>query len=222
MRLLGCYGIPVAEWAFAADPVSAGHVADRLGGHVALKAMGPRILHKSELGAVRTGLEGGAEVSWAAVEMDEALSRAGVEREAFVVQSMVQGGVELIVGVVGDALFGPVVACGAGGVQAELLNDVAARISPLSPEDASEMLRSLASYPLLQGYRDTPQTDVAAVEEVLLRISAMVEAHREIAELDLNPVVAKPDGATVVDARIRVEVAPPRRPWPSAYAGAGA
>ena len=222
MRLLDCYGIPVAEWATAADPVDAGHVADRIGGEVALKALGPEILHKSELGAVRTGLEGGAEVSWAAVEMDESLSKAGVARDAFVVQSMVHRGVELIVGVVGDDLFGPVVACGAGGVQAELLRDVAARINPLSRDDASEMLRSLASYPLLTGYRDTPPADVAAVEDLLLRVSAMVEAHKEIAELDLNPVVATPDGATAVDARVRVEAAPPRRPWPSAYGGAGA
>ena len=220
MRLLDCHRIPVAEWTTAADPVAAGHVADRFGGRVALKAVGAGILHKSELGAVRTGLEGAAEASWAAVEMDEALSSAGIEREAFIVQRMMDRGAELIVGVVGDALFGPVIACGAGGVQAELLKDVAARISPLSRDDASEMLRSLASYPLLTGYRDTPRADVAAVEDVLLRVSAMVESHREIAELDLNPIVAMPDGAVAVDARVRVEAAPPERPWPSAYAGA--
>jgi acyl-CoA synthetase (NDP forming) len=134
---------------------------------------------------------------------------------------MVEQGVEMIIGVVGDALFGPVIACGAGGVQAELLKDVSVRISPLSREDASEMLRSLATYPLLTGYRGAQPSDLAAVEEVLLRISAMVEAHKEIAELDLNPVFAAPDGAVAVDARVRVEAAPPPRPWPSAYAGAG-
>ena len=219
---MDCYGIPVAAWELATDPVRAGHVADRLGGRVALKAVGPQLLHKSELGAVRTGLEGGAEVSWAAVEMDEALARDGVERECFVVQSMVAAGVEMIVGVVGDALFGPVVACGAGGVQAELLKDVSVRISPLSREDASEMIRSLATYPLLTGYRGSQPADVAALEDVVLRTSAMVEAHHEIAELDLNPVVAGADGAVAVDARVRVEVPPPSRPWPSAYAGAGA
>jgi acyl-CoA synthetase (NDP forming) len=82
------------------------------------------------------------------------------------------------------------------------------------------MLRSLASYPLLTGYRDTPLADVAAVEDVLLRVSSMVESHREIVELDLNPIVATPDGAVAVDARVRVEAAPPQRPWPSAYARA--
>jgi acetate---CoA ligase (ADP-forming) len=222
MRLMDCYGIPVAAWESAADPVEAGHAAERLGGRVALKAVGAELLHKSELGAVRTGLGSAAEVSWAAVEMDEALSRAGVRRESFVVQRMVESGVEMIIGVVGDAFFGPVVACGAGGVQAELLKDVSARISPLGREDASEMLRSLATYPLLTGYRGAPATDVEALEDVVLRISAMVDAHHEIAELDLNPVMATPDGVAVVDARVRVETAPPARPWPSAYAGAGA
>jgi acetyl coenzyme A synthetase (ADP forming)-like protein len=222
MRLMNCYGIPVAEWEIAPDAVTAGHIADRLGGRVALKAVGPQLLHKSELGAVRTDLHGGAEVSWAAVEMDEALAREDVEREHFVVQSMVASGVEMIVGVVGDALFGPVVACGAGGVQAELLKDVSVRISPISRGDASEMIRSLATYPLLTGYRGSEAADVPALEDVVLRTSAMVEAHHEIAELDLNPVVATADGAIAVDARVRVEVAPPSRPWPSAYAGAGA
>jgi acyl-CoA synthetase (NDP forming) len=221
MRLLDCYGIPVAEWEVAADPVTAGHVADRLGGRVALKAVGPQILHKSELGAVRTGLDGGAETSWAAVEMDEALAKEGVERESFVVQGMVGAGAEMIIGVVGDALFGPVVACGAGGVQAELLKDVSVRISPLAAEDASEMIGSLATYPLLTGYRGAEPVDLAALEDVLLRVSAMVEAHHEIAELDLNPVVATARGAVTVDARVRVEAAAPSRPWPSAYAGAG-
>ncbi len=153
MRLMGCYGVPFAEWESATDSVAAGHVADRMGGPVALKAVGPGLLHKSELGAVRTGLEGGAEVSWAAVEIDQTLSKAGLARESFIVQGMVEQGVEMIIGVVGDALFGPVIACGAGGVQAELLKDLSARISPLSREDASEMLRSLATYPLLTGYR---------------------------------------------------------------------
>jgi acetate---CoA ligase (ADP-forming) len=222
MRLMDGYGIPIAEWEPAQDPVQAGHVAERMGGRVALKAVGPKLLHKSELGAVRTGLEGGAAVSWAAVEMDEALAREGAEREYFIVQSMVGPGVEMIIGVVGDALFGPVIACGAGGMQAELLKDISARISPLSREDAPGMLRSLATYPLLTGYRGAPPVDVGALEDVILRVSAMVEAHKEIAELDLNPVVATPDGAVAVDARVRVEAAPPSRPWPSAYAGAGA
>jgi acetate---CoA ligase (ADP-forming) len=215
-RLLNCYGLPVPEWRTVDDPVAAGHAAEELGGTVALKAVGPDILHKTDLGAVKVGLSGGAAVSWEAAQMDEALAAGGARRERFIVQRMVEGGVELLIGVVGDAVFGPVLACGAGGVQAEVLKDVSVRLVPVTPLDAGEMLRSLAVYPLLTGYRGAPPADLAGVEDVLLRVSAMVEAHQEIAELDLNPVVATPDRALLVDARVRVEATPPSRPWPSA------
>jgi acyl-CoA synthetase (NDP forming) len=215
-RLLDCYGLPVPEWRSVDDPVAAGHAAEELGGTVALKAVGPEIVHKTDLGAVKVGLSGGAAVSWEAAQMDEALAGKETTRERFIVQRMVEGGVELLIGVVGDAMFGPVVACGAGGVQAEVLRDVSVRLSPLSRRDARDMLRSLKTYPLLTGYRGMPTADVAAVEEVLLRLSAMVDSHHEIAELDLNPVMASPAGALIVDARVRVETKPPPRPWPSA------
>ena len=125
---------------------------------------------------------------------------------------MVPPGVELFVGVVHDPVFGPVVACGAGGTAVELLHDVAVRITPITDLEAGEMLRSLATFPLLEGYRGSVPADVPAVEELLLRVSALVEAHPEIAEMDLNPVMAGPDGAVVVDARIRVETAAPAAP----------
>ena len=219
--LLDCYGLPAPEWLAVHDPVAAGHAAEELGGSVALKAVGPEILHKTDIGAVKAGLAGGAAVSWAAAQMDETLEREGVARERFIVQRMVEGGVELLIGVVGDAMFGPVVACGAGGVQAEVLRDVSVRLSPLSRRDAREMLRSLATYPLLTGYRGAPTVDIPKVEEVLLRLSAMVESHHEIAELDLNPVVATPEGTLIVDARVRVESPPPTSPWPSALGTPG-
>ena len=222
-RLLDCYGLPGPEWRDAPDPVAAGHAAEDLGGAVALKAVGPEIIHKTDLGAVKVGLSGGAAVSWEAARIDEALERDGAIRERFIVQRMVEGGVELLIGVVGDAVFGPVVACGAGGVRAELIKDVSVRLSPLTRRDAGEMLRSLAIYPLLTGYRGAPPVDIAKLEEVLLRLSAMVESHHEIVELDLNPVVATQDEALIVDARVRVESPPPAHPWPRAWAaGRGA
>ena len=94
----------------------------------------------------------------------------------------------------------------------ELLKDVVVRITPVTDLDAGEMLRSLATFPLLEGYRGAPGADVGAQEELLLRVSAMVEAHSEIAEMDCNPVMALPDGAVIVDARIRVEAPVPPRP----------
>ena len=134
------------------------------------------------------------------------------------VTNRIVGGVELLVGVVHDESFGPVIACGAGGCNAELLKDVAVRITPLSDLDAREMLRSLRTFPLLDGYRGAPRCDLGAIEDVLLRLSALVEAHPEIAELDFNPLLARPDGAVILDAHVRVQPVTVRRP-PFAFAG---
>jgi len=109
-----------------------------------------------------------------------------------------------------DPQFGPVVACGAGGVQVELLRDVSVRLTPLSREDASEMIRSLKTYPLLNGFRGAPQCDVTALEEGLLRVSAMVDDIPQIAELDCNPFVVLEHGAVILDARVRVRAVEPR------------
>ncbi len=107
------------------------------------------------------------------------------------------------------------VACGAGGTTAELVKDVAVRITPVTDLDAREMLRSLKTFPLLDGYRGAVRCDVDAIEDVVLRVSAMVESHPEIVELDCNPLIASADGAVIVDARVRVEVAPLPVPMPS-------
>jgi acyl-CoA synthetase (NDP forming) len=211
-RLLACYGVPIAEWRLAGSPGEAGAAAGELGGPVALKAVAPRLVHKTEAGAVRLGLSGAKAVQTAAAEMAGGLAAEGYAVDGFLVQRMVGEGVELLVGVVHDASFGPVIACGAGGTAVELLKDVAVRITPLTDLDAAEMVRSLATYPLLEGYRGAPKADVAALEELLLRVSALVEAHPTIAELDCNPVKVLPDGVVVVDARVRVEPAAPPLP----------
>ena len=140
------------------------------------------------------------------------MARSGHRLEGLIVQPMVAPGVELLVGVVHDESFGPVIACGAGGTSVELLRDVSVRITPLTDLDAKEMLLSLRTFPLLNGYRGAPKCDLPAVEDVLLRLSALVEAHPEIAELDANPLVAAPDGALILDARIRVQSVPRSRP----------
>jgi len=126
--------------------------------------------------------------------------------------------VEMLVGMVHDASFGPVVACGAGGTSVELLRDVSVRVAPLAAADAGEMVRALRTFPLLDGYRGRPKADVAALEDVVLRVSALVEAHPEIAELDCNPVIVGPNGAVIVDARVRVAPVAPRPPLSSLVA----
>jgi acyl-CoA synthetase (NDP forming) len=213
--LLECYGLAPIDTHVVQGAREAAAVAAQLGVPVALKAIAPGLLHKSDAGGVRLGVDGADAVVLAAEEIAAAVARAGHRLEGLLVQPMAQRGVELLMGVVCDESFGPVIACGAGGTSAEILGDVSVRITPLTDLDAAEMLRSLRTFQLLEGYRGTPACDIAAVEDALLRLSAMVEAHPQIAELDVNPVVAGPEGVAIVDARIRVADAAPSRPLPS-------
>ncbi len=217
VRLLDCYGIATPEAITVAAPEEAAEAAARLGGRVALKAHGPKILHKSELGAVQTGLEGREQVLVAARRMDRALAEAGVERSSFLVQQMVEEGVELLVGVATDPVFGAVVACGAGGTAVELLGDVSVRVCPLAGNDAAEMLGSLAIAPMLDGFRGLPPVDAEALQALLLRVSALATERSEITELDLNPVLASPSGALAADVRIRIGQPKPPRSWPRTW-----
>ena len=208
--LFSCYGLPLIEQAIGDTPEAAGRLAEKFGGEVALKVIAPGVLHKTEAGGVRLHLRGAEQVRAAADEMSARLAAEGRTPTGFLVQRMAQGGVEMLVGVVHDQQFGPVVACGAGGVQVELLRDVSVRLTPLSQEDAAEMVRSLKTYPLLNRFRGGPAYDVAALEKALLRTSAMVEDLPQIAELDCNPFVVQESGAVILDARVRVEAVEPR------------
>ena len=210
--LLACYGIPMIETRLADSPATAGREAKSLGGPVALKAIVPGLLHKSDAGAVRLNLEGEPAVTRAAAEMSASLEHSGHRVAGYEVQPIAPKGVEMLVGVVQDQHFGPVLACGAGGTATELLKDVAVRITPITQGEASRMVRSLKTFPLLDGYRGAAPTDVAALENVLLRVSALVEAHPEVVEMDLNPLIVHPQGVVAVDARVRLEAGPPRPP----------
>jgi acetate---CoA ligase (ADP-forming) len=212
VSLLECYGLPLVATQLASDTDAVVAAAAKLGGPVALKASADHLIHKTDAGGVRLGLRGEAEIRQAVDEIRAAVTDAGFELDGVIVQPMAPQGVELIVGVAGDPSFGPVLACGAGGTLAELTKDIAVRLTPVGPLDAREMIRSLRSFPLLDGYRGAEPCDVAAIEDVLLRVSAMVEAHREIVELDCNPLIARPDGALIVDARVRVEPSAPPAP----------
>ena len=211
-ELLACYRIPLVETAIAPTPQRASRAAHQLNAPVALKAIAEGVVHKSDAGAVRLGLADPRAVLRAAEEMKSSIEAAGHRVTGFQVQRMADPGVEMIVGVVQDQHFGPVLACGAGGTTTELVKDVAVRITPITPGDAARMIRSLRTLPLLEGYRGAPRADIASLEDVLLRVSALVEAHAEIAEMDLNPVIVGPSGAIAVDARVRLEPGVPRRP----------
>ena len=214
-RLLSVHGVTQPPARVVRSVSAAAKAARDLGWPVALKAVARGLLHKRDAGAVATSLRTSTEVRRAAKAMQASVTAAGYELDGFLVQKMIPDGVELLMGMVQDVSFGPVVACGAGGTNTELFKDVAVRITPVTDRDAAEMVRGLQFYPLLTGYRGSTPCDIAAVENTLMRIGAMVDAHPEIAELDCNPVIAGPDGAVVVDARVRLDEPAPTRPLPS-------
>ena len=207
-RLLSCYGLATLEQRVVSTPEEAARAAAELGQEVALKGLAPDLTHKTEAGAVRLRVRP-EQIRQSAGEMAERLRSAGHSPSGFLVQPMAPAGVEMIVGVVHDRQFGPVVACGMGGVLVELLKDVSVRLAPLSELDASEMVAELRTAPLLTGYRGGPAQDVAALQQAILRVGAMVEDLPQISELDLNPIVVHPNGAVVVDARVRVAATDP-------------
>lgn len=207
--LLRCYGLPTAPQrvvSTAAETAAAAEALIRETGAaaVALKAFGPDLLHKTDVGAVRLGLGNPEAVRAAADEMQRALAAAGLGPSGWLVQAMAASGIEMIVGVVHDPRFGPIVACGAGGVLVEVLRDVAVRLTPLTERDAREMIEGLKIAPALRGVRGRPPADVGALTDILVRIGAMVEDQPQIAELDCNPVIVHEHGATIVDVRVRV------------------
>jgi acetyl coenzyme A synthetase (ADP forming)-like protein len=180
-----------------------------LGFPVALKAYGPTLLHKSELGGVKLALGDESAVDAAYQELAITLGQA---MTGAIVQPMVAGGVEMMVGVTFHPTFGHVLACGAGGTLVELLSDVAFRIQPLTDEDADELIAGLRCARLLRGFRGAPPSDTAALREVILRVSALLDICPEIRELDLNPLMVLDRGVSAVDARIRVEAGVPSTP----------
>jgi acetate---CoA ligase (ADP-forming) len=203
-QLLAAYGIPAARSRLVRTPDQAAAAQAELGGPVAVK-IGAAI-HKSDVGGVALGLTTPQAAADAVSAIRARLSEAGLAGQAaeFLVQEQIRDGVEMIVGVTHDPAFGPLVLAGLGGTTVEVLGDVAVRITPLSDTDVDEMLRSLRSYRLLTGYRQSPPLDVMAFAELLHRVSAMVEDIPEIAELDLNPVFVRRHGAVVADVRVRL------------------
>jgi acyl-CoA synthetase (NDP forming) len=202
---LNCYGISTVKSKQASNPEEAANVARSFPGKVAIKAIAPGLLHKTEVGAVRVGLTA-SDIRVAAEEMSDSLRQNGFAVSGFLVQEMVTRGIEMFVGVIHDQTFGPLIACGAGGTLVELIKDVSVGLTPLAEQDAERMVRSLKTYQVLDGYRGAPKCDIGSLKETILRLGQLVEEIPEVAELDLNPLMVLQDGrgAVVVDARIRV------------------
>jgi len=199
-QVLRAFGIQVTETLPAATEDEAVAAANRMGATVAMKAVGPSIVHKTEIGGIALDLAGENAVRRAYRAMR---ARLGDAMTGIIVQRMVPDGVEMLVGATTDPTFGPVVACGTGGTLVELFSDVVLRLHPLTEVDAAEMIDELRGAPLLRGYRGAPAADEHALRDVLLRVSALLDACPDVLELDINPLKVLPSGACAIDARIR-------------------
>jgi len=182
-------------------------LSKEIGFPVVLKIVSPDVLHKTDAGGVKLGLDDEEAVGKAFDEITSAIKKnePSAKIHGVSVQNMARTGVEVIIGMSKDPQFGPVLMFGLGGIMVEVLKDVSFRIVPLTKRDAREMIREIKGYPILEGYRGQEPANVAVLEDYLLKVSDFVDGRPEIKELDINPIFAYSDGAVAVDARVILE-----------------
>jgi acetyltransferase len=207
LELMREAGIPVIEAVPVSGPDEAVEAARAFGGPVALKLDVAGLAHKSELGGVVLGLDDDAAVRKAAAELLETSRRHGLAVRGLLVEPMAAAGLELLLGMRRDPLFGPVVVAGLGGTLTEILDDVAIRLAPIDAAEADAMLDDLHGARLLRGVRGRPPIDRSAVASILVALGQLALDRADVLEVDLNPVIASPGGAAAVDALVVLEVA---------------
>jgi len=208
-ELLKCYGFKTIPMALSKTAAEAVQIADKIGYPVVMKIVSPQILHKSEAGGVKVGLEDAREVEQAF----EAIMKSGraydpdADLTGVLVQKMVSEGKEVILGVTKDPVFGHAIMFGLGGIFVEVYKDVAFRLSPMGRNVARRMVKSIKGYPILKGLRGQAPSDIEAIEKNIVSLKAMVDNHPTIVELDINPlfVHGEGEGTTVADIVIRIE-----------------
>jgi acetyl coenzyme A synthetase (ADP forming)-like protein len=202
--LLDLYGIRTAKTRFVPRIEGLAKAAAAIGYPVVLKATGPEIVHKSDLGAVLVGVRDEKELVDGATQMSRRLRDRKIALDGFLVQEFVEGGKEVIVGMTRDKVYGPLIAFGLGGIYVEYLKDVALGVPPLTDRDAMRMIESIRTFPILQGVRGEEPRDLEALQDAILRVAQLVSDFPSIEGLDLNPVFAlqRGQGYRAVDARI--------------------
>jgi acetate---CoA ligase (ADP-forming) len=215
LALLRHYGIRVPEHHRVDDPQAAAEAAEAIGYPCVLKMEAPGLVHKTEAGGVRLGLTDAPAVAEAYAAATASLTAKGFAPSGALVMASIQAAPEILIGATQDPLFGPILACGAGGVYTEILRDVHMRLAPVSIEGAQRMISKLRIRPILEGARGAPASDLGALEDALLRLGRLIADFPQIAELEANPmrVLPRGQGAVALDARVRL--APPTTPDPS-------
>jgi acetyltransferase len=200
------YGFRLPQNVVARTVDEAVSSATKTGFPVALKIVSPDILHKTDVGGVRLNLRDADAVARGFAEIDASVRRffPAAQIQGIAVQEMIVGGKEVILGMSRDPQFGPLLMFGLGGIYVEVLKDVAFRVAPVGPDEAESMMREIRSFPLLRGVRGEKPSDLAAVVDALCRLSQLVMDFPEVIEMDINPLLVKPEGGGVVaiDARL--------------------
>ena len=203
--ILSAHGVPVTETRVASTADEAASLAEAIGLPAVLKISSTEITHKSDVGGVRLNLATTNDIRRAYDDITAAVgaNSPGSSVQGVSVQPMAPaGGVEVIVGMTRDQQFGPVIMFGLGGIAVEVLQDVAFRIAPLTQRDAHEIVREIKGFKMLTGFRNLAPVDLDALEALILKVSDFADNTPELAEMDLNPVMAYNDGSLAVDARI--------------------
>lgn len=202
-QLLSEYDIPHPPYGLAKDPEEACEIASKIGFPVVLKIISPDISHKTDVGGVILGVRNTDEVLSGFREIVENVERKtpGVRVEGILVQKMAPRGLELIIGGIIDPTFGVTLMFGLGGIFTEVFKDVSFRIWPFTVNEAIEMIYEIRGVELLKGYRGIPSIDIYSVADIIVKLGRLLDEHPEIESADLNPVIAYPSGALVVDAR---------------------
>jgi acyl-CoA synthetase (NDP forming) len=203
-RVLKRAGVPVVETRLAKDQKEAVSISRKIGFPVALKIVSPDVIHKTDAGGVKLGLENVSEVKKAYNDILTSVKKQVPHAlvHGISIQKMARPGVEVIIGTSQDPQFGPVIMFGLGGLFVEVLRDVSFRIVPVGRRDAIEMIEETKGYPLLKGVRGKEPVNLSVLVDIILKISDLVGKHPAIKELEMNPVFAYKQGALVVDARI--------------------
>jgi len=201
------YGMSVTRFKIAKDLNEALNYAKEIGYPVVFKIVSPDIIHKSDVGGVIVNIKNEEEAINAYKRIMENIARNKPDARivGILVQEMAPAGLEVIVGAIKDPQFGHTVMFGLGGIFVEILKDVTFRITPLTIEDAMEMIREIKGYPLLKGYRGQPPADENTIIDIIMKTSKLLTDFPQISQLDLNPIFVYEKGAKIVDARIILE-----------------
>ncbi len=204
------YGLPVPNAGLATTEDEAVKLAESIGYPIVAKVVSPDIVHKSDVGGVKVGLENAEAVKKAFREiMNNVKEKApGARVTGILIQEMVPEGLEVIVGSTRDPTFGPVLMFGLGGIFVEVLKDVSFRIAPVTKSDAETMLTEIKAAKILEGYRGTPPRDKAALVDIIVKLSKFMEDQGQVTDVDLNPIMAFEEGkgAKIADARVLIKI----------------